>query len=400
MYTMSIMVMFWCIFDGILTYITPLVLTEAGFSETMMGIIIGTSSIAGALFDFLLCRIFKKSSFRRIFLVLFMLCAVYPLILWHAQSFWTFIAAMALWGTYYDLYSFGSMDFVGNYTDKDEHASSAGVLQVFRSLGYLLAPIIAGFAIGEVVGWKSFAISWVFLFMAFVFFITLVKLTKKKRTKQECEELICENLEIKREFRLWEKTSLLLKPVLILTLLISTYDAFFWTIGPLFAESFHGLDNFEGLFLAAYELPALMVGWFIGKATIKLGKKRTAYAAFGIGSLILATLPLISSPFMAIGMIFIASMFLAMAIPAINGTYADYIAEAPKAEKEIEAVSDFSSNLGYVIGPITAGILADTFSNSIAFSIMSIIGVVIVLILFKITPREINVSPLEKMGSA
>jgi MFS family permease len=390
------MIMFWSIFDGLLTYVTPLVLTEAGFSETVMGIIIGTSSIAGALFDFLLCRIFKKSSFRRIFLTLFLICAVYPIILWQAKSFWVFIAAMILWGIYYDLYNFGSLDFIGNYTDKKEHASSAGVLQVFKSLGYLLAPILAGFAIGASVGWEPFALSWVFLFMAFVFFVILLRLTKKK-TERECDELMCENLEIKREFHLWEKTSSLLKPVLIITFLISTYDAFFWTIGPIFAQSFHGMGNFEGLFLTAYELPALIIGWFIGRATMKLGKKRTAFIAFGIGSLILSTLPLISSPFILIGMIFTASLFLSMAIPAINGTYADYIAEAPKAEKEIEGVSDFSNNIGYVIGPIAAGALADASNNSIAFSILSIFGLIMVTILFKITPREINVSPLERM---
>ncbi len=396
-FALAIMLMFWSVFDGLLTYITPLVLTEAGFSETMMGIIIGTSSIAGAAFDFMLCRVFKQANFRKIFLTLFLICAFYPIVLWQAKTFWVFIAAMAMWGIYYDLYSFGSLDYLGNYTDKDEHASSSGALQVFRSLGYLLAPILAGFTIGEVVGWKSFALSWVFLGMAFIFFIILLKMTKEGVT-QEHQGLVCRNLTIKRELRLWEKASLLLKPVLILTLLISVYDAFFWTIGPLFAESFKGMDNFEGLFLTAYELPALMVGWFIGKVTVRVGKRRTAFAAFGVGSLVLATLPLITSPLLAIATIFVASIFLSMAIPAINGAYADYIEEAPKAEKEIEAVSDFSSNLGYVIGPIAAGILADTFSNSIAFSVLSIVGAIIVFTLFRIMPRKISVRPLERMG--
>ncbi|MDD3035788.1 MAG: MFS transporter [Candidatus Saccharimonadaceae bacterium] len=389
--------MFWCVFDGLLSYITPIVLTEAGFSETMMGIIIGTSSIAGAVFDFFLCRVFKKASFKRIFLIMFIVCAIYPLILWQAKSFWVFIIAMALWGIYYDLFNFGSLDYLGNNTNKQEHASSSGVLQVFRSLGYLLAPIFAGFVIGEAVGWESFALSWVFLLIAAVFYIGLVRMTKEKKRETECQELVCDNLQIKKEIRLWKKTTSLLKPVLILSVLISTYDAFFWTIGPLFAESFKGMENFQGLFLTAYELPALIVGWFIGKATVKLGKKRTAFAAFGIGSVILAILPLISSPFIAIVTIFFASLFLSMAAPAINGTYADYVEEAPKAEKEIEAVSDFSFNIGYIVGPIAAGVLADNFSNSIAFSILSVFGFIIVIILFKITPRKINVSPLDKM---
>jgi MFS family permease len=364
----------------------------------MIGIIIGTSSIAGALFDFVACRIFKKANFRRIFMTMFLLSALCPLILWQAKSFWIYVVAMAIWGMYFDLYNFGKLSFVSNCTDKEQHASSSGVLEVFRCFGYLLAPIIAGFAIGEAVGWRSFTQAYIFLGLAFIFFIVLLRLTRKN-TGGAAAMGQRESFETKKEYRLWCKTVILLKPVLIMMLLVCIYDAFFWTIGPLFAESsLAGLDGFQGMFMTAYELPALIVGWFIGDVTSKFGKKQTAFVAFIIGSLLLATMPLMQSPYFMIGTVFFASMFLSMAAPSINGAYADYADEAPNAEKEIEAVSDLANNIGYIIGPIAAGVLADIFGNSVAFSILSALGIVVTLILIKITPKEVNVSSLEKLA--
>ena len=36
-YLLSFMILFWTLFDSIMTYITPLVITKQGFSDTIMG---------------------------------------------------------------------------------------------------------------------------------------------------------------------------------------------------------------------------------------------------------------------------------------------------------------------------------------------------------------------------
>src|SRR6185369_1846310 len=97
------MLFFWTMFDGVVSYITPLTLSQHAFSNTMVGVILGTSSIAGAAFDFFLCKFLSSTHFRRVYLFMFALCALYPLILFHANAVWLFIFAMAIWGFYYDL---------------------------------------------------------------------------------------------------------------------------------------------------------------------------------------------------------------------------------------------------------------------------------------------------------
>src|SRR5512142_2499594 len=79
LYTASVMIFFFAVFDGLLAFVAPLVITEMGVNETVMGIIIGTSSLAGIVFDVMLCRVLENSNYRRLFLLMFGTSAIYPL---------------------------------------------------------------------------------------------------------------------------------------------------------------------------------------------------------------------------------------------------------------------------------------------------------------------------------
>jgi hypothetical protein len=92
------MVLFWATYDGLMTYVTPLLMEEQNFSNSVIGLIIATSSITGALFDFLICKFFKNTDFRRVFMLMFALCFFYPLLLWQANIIWIFLFAMSVWG--------------------------------------------------------------------------------------------------------------------------------------------------------------------------------------------------------------------------------------------------------------------------------------------------------------
>ncbi|MDD4983816.1 MAG: MFS transporter [Candidatus ainarchaeum sp.] len=388
LYAMAFLILFWTIFDGILEYIVPLVITGEAVSKTMMGIIIGTSSIAGFLFDILLCRIFKNATVRRMYLILFVICAFYPLILWQANTIWLYIIAMAIWGIYYDLFNVGRYDFVGRYVKKEEHASSFGLLSVFTAIGYLLSPLIAGFVIQETVVFTPFIMSWFFLGISFIFFIILLFTLKNGKANN----VIPKEPEVKRrELYIWGQIGKLIFPVLIMTLMINVIDATFWTIGPLLVESWADLGILGSLFISAYLLPPLFMGWIIGPVTGLLGKKRTAIIALLLASIALIGFFFVPSHIVLIILALFIGLFVSVAYPANNSTYADYISESESVGTEIESQADIATNIGYVIGPILAGFLADTFGNIQAFGTIGIIGIGVSLILFLITPRKIKI---------
>lgn len=389
-YLFSLVIFFWTIFDTIMTYITPLLIERNGFSNTLIGLIIGSSSIAGGLFDFIICKVFKNTHFRRVFLIMFALCFIYPILLWQAKTFWFFIFVMAVWGIYFDLYGFGAFDFIGRHTKKAAHAASFGLIQMFRALADIIAPLIIGLIIVVSIDWRTIAFGWLFLAIGFILFVILLVLMRKHPTMKGAiiEPVRRKNLFI--ELHLWRKLGTLMMPVLFMTFYLFFIEAFFWTLAPLYAEDI-AIKHFGGLFLAAYTLPALIVGWFISPLTKHFGKKRIALLGLLIGSLILSSFYYLSNPIIAIVAVFIASCFISMALPAIDAAYTDYISEAPQVEGEIESLEDFAFNMGYVVGPILAGVLADILSMAGAFSMLGLFGVILAIILLIITPRKITV---------
>jgi MFS family permease len=394
LYLLSLVILFWAVFDGITTYITPLVLIEGGLSKTAMGLIYSSSSVFGAGFDFLMCKVFKNSYYRRFFLAMFLFSGLYLLALAAAKTFWLFLAAMVFWGIYYDLKNFGSFDFVARFTKTSEHGSSFGVITVFQAGGYLIAPLLAGILITDTVGMAPFIAAGIFLFIAFVILLSLF--AKEKKYPQESIERQYRYRGFLHEFRLWKKIDRVLLPVLIMIMVLNTVDAFFWTIGPILAESFTSMHQFAGLFMVAYELPAILVGWFVGSVTRKFGKKHTAYVSLLAASVFLSTLGYLTNPILMILTVFISSLLMSFSWPAIRSAFADYIHEAGKYEKEIEGLEDLYTNTGYVIGPALAGFLADRLGNAQTFSVIGVVGMVTALYLLKTTPRHINV--IKAMG--
>ncbi len=381
-------ILFWAIFDSTMQYITPLLIEQQGFSNTMIGLIIGFSSVAGAIFDFFIYKIFKNANFRRMIMSMFAICFVYPLLLWETKSLWLFLFAMAVWGIYYDLYGFGAFNFVAKHIKRKNFASSFGIIQVFKSLGNIIAPLIIGFIIVDKVDWQHFAIGWLFLLVGFILFLYLLYVIRKKEPLESQELQPQHHRKLFVELRLWRKLGILLRPILIMTFYYHIIDAFFWTLIPLYVESINS-RQFGGIFLAAYSLPALIAGWFVGYLANKYGKKKTAYVSLLIGSLILSGFLFVDDPILLIAIVFFASFFIKMTHPVMNSSVTDYVNDAPEVEVEIEGLEDFSTNIGYIIGPIAAGLLADLFGMQSAFGILGIVGVVIAVGLLLFAPKHI-----------
>ena len=389
LYSASIMLFFWTIFDGIISYISPLVIKGSGYSNTMMGIIIGTSSIAGALFDFLLSKYLQNSHWRRLYLVMFIVCLIQPLILWQSKVAIIYLLAMAMWGLYYDLLGFGNFDFVSREMETDEHASSFGVLGVFKSLGYLLAPLIVGLVIGEMLDWKPFVLALVFLSMSFIFFLVLYVSGKKRGIRiDRVQQYRPKGFMV--EFGLWKKIGKVMMPFLIFTMLMSMQDSFFWTIGPILSETFVKFRPLDGLFLTAYSLPPLLVGWFVDKFRSKFGSKAN-FISFIISSLFLITFAVFRHPLVLLFVILLSSTFSTFSWAIEQGLYADYIEDSFSKEKEIEGLVDFSINAGYIVGPILAGFLSDKVGYFNTFAFLGIFGLFVTLILSRIAPKRVAI---------
>lgn len=387
-YLAGFMLFFWALFDGGFSYLVPLVITDSGYSHTYLGFVLGSSSLFGALFDVLLSKLLPNTHFRRMYLFMFAICAVSPLFLIQGSPVFLYVIAMALWGIYYDLSNFANIDFISRITKSTDHSHSSGIIWAFRSLGYTIAPLVVGITVTEVLSFTPYFLLWIFLLISFLFFMGLLSMLHQHKTHTI---LMTPKKRIRlSEFYLWMHLGKILFPVLVLIMFSWIFDAFFWTIGPLMGQTLTNTET-NGLFLTAYTVPALLTPFFLGKITKRVGKKRTALLSCLVACFLLSLFFLTENSSLILMLTFLASCSMSLSFPALNAAFTDYVAEQPRYGKEIEALQDFFTNLGYIFGPIFAGIIADMVGNLESFAYLGIIGIYIVIAIMVITPKHITI---------
>ncbi|MGD0576789.1 MAG: MFS transporter [Candidatus Staskawiczbacteria bacterium] len=386
----GMMVFFFVIFDGILMYLSPIVMTNAGISESVMGLIIGSSSIAGMLFDFFLCRFLKKTHFRRIFFLMFILAVAFPVFLFGGTTVAIYLAAMAVWGFYYDFFNIGTIDFVERTGDEKEQVSDFGILSSFQGAGYLLAPFLGSLLLLFFhPGPKMLLMIAVPIAVSFIFYLIIV--FNRVAERSDYQGVVRKSpLSFFREMDLWKKVWNILFSILLLTLLLNAVDAAIWTFGPIFSESVGKANGFSGgIFMTAYALPPILVGWIVGKIARRFGDAHTAQWVIAIGSVILMFIGFVSSPIFLIALIFAVSVFFSIGWPSIGAVYTEYIEKNASHRKEIETLQDLFTNFGDTSGPIAGGYMAQYLGFAHSFVALGFLGAIVAILLFIITPRAV-----------
>jgi len=385
----TLIVLFWAIFDSTFSYLTPIFFSSLNLSKTQVGLIISSSSFFGAVFDFLLSKFFKNIHYRRLFLFFYLFCSIFPLVLWSSSKIlFLSIVAMAIWGLYYDLMNFSLFDFVGNHS-KSKNSQRFSIASIFKSVGISIGPILAGLLITKTVTFTPFIVAYIFLFISFLFYLVLSRLSLKDSQVKQVHQY---HSNFVKEIVLWKKIGFIIFPVLLFNTMLYVFDATFWVIGPIFSQSFSFMEDFGGLFMLMYTIPTLIVCWFVSRINKKYGKKRTAFVAFLLGNIVLLPLFLLKNPVLILTTVFFSSLIASVAWPSIAGAYGDYIYESEKYDREIEGLSDFSINIGWIIGPTLSGLIADKFSVSLTFTFLAVINIFLCLILLIFTPKNINIS--------
>lgn len=384
--TVGVMIFFFAFADSLLSFILPLLIVERGFTPAQMGLIIASSSAAGALFDLFASRFIRNASYRRIYFSVLILAGIFGAWLLQSRTVGMFVIAMVFWGIYWDLFHFANYDFVSRTAREKEHSGAFGVLAAFKALGAMLAPLVAGLVIGIVVGLKPFLIAFVSLTIAL--FVWSLLLMQRSRAIEMPR--LHPPLPAKQKLKIWLSLFRQIWPVLFLVWLIYLLDAFFWTAGPLMAED-GSFGVWGGLLLTIYTLPTLLMGWAVGGLTKRHGKKRTAFFSLMAGALILTLLWLGLSGGWLLLIVLLASIFLSLVLPSIEGAFADYVAETREIENEIEGVVDLFYNMGWIVGPALAGVFVQEFGAQHSFAAMGVVVALAAFLLWTKTPAHITI---------
>jgi MFS family permease len=390
--TAGFMLFFWAIYDGIISYLTPIIMENRGLSNSAIGMLISLSAISGAIFDVLISKYFRFSHYLRFFIFIYIICLTYPLLLWSASNIALYAFLMAAWGLTYDFINFGIYDLAARISKKNEHTKNITLINSFKSIGYLIGPLVITYLISS---WSlnssSFFLVYLFLAISLSFYVILFSFSSLKEFLNPPVHTPT-ILHWGSEIHLWKKFGKILFPVLVFNVMMFIFEATFWTIGPIFSQQFPEYKYFSIIFMSVYILPTILVIKFAEPITRRFGKKHTAYISFIISSLLLIPFAFITSPFYLLILVFFSTTTGSLAWSAIAGAFVDYISESELYNSEIIGLKDFSSNIGYIIGPTLAGIVSDQIGIRPTFACLGILCALVVSTLFLITPRHINVT--------
>jgi MFS family permease len=278
--------------------------------------------------------------------------------------------------------------------DKQQHASAWGILGAFKSLGLLLAPLLAAILL-EMHQTYPFLLVIGFLLAAMAMFLLLRLSNKRSAAEQPSppEEPIPSQAprSTLTQLKIWFTLMHKIWPVYLFFFAFIVLETSFWSVGPLVMEELRHKHLLGGMLLSFYIAPSFFVPLYVQKLGRLFGKKRTAFVSATIGATLLAIGGLFFSTEWYFPLIVLASaLFLSLDYPSIEAVFEDYMSRIHDYGNDLVGLRGTAASLAYIVGPTAAGALALTVGGGKTIGIFAAILAVISLILLAITPRKIK----------
>jgi MFS family permease len=385
-------ILFFYIADSIMSYTTPSYLRDNLTSTTLMGVVFATSSIVGFVTDFLLGVLFSGKRHRFFLKWAIVLAIGFPLgYLLFPANIITFIIGLALWGIYYELLNFANSQFVVENDKFHNPEVIWSIIFFFRAISITFGPILASTLINI-----SYSASFIVAIVCLIISATLLVFNPTQRSQENFEIKKIERLTIFKEFQIWSIFSKRIWLLLLFMFCVVLIDSAIWSIGVLLSEQlFDTNGGIPGLLLVLYGMPLFFMGFFVKKVAAPFGKKRAAFITALVAAILLTLVGFTNEYYIIAILIFLFACFFAVSIPEIKGVFADLDNRVHKSRTSLIGLESSMFSIGYVIGPILSGLLADKFGIQLSFSILGMLLITVTLLCIVFVPRKIKLPQQE-----
>lgn len=373
--------------DALVSFWAPELIQSSFNSSFMTGLVISFQSIVGFSADLIFPKLLKKAKVKRlIILAIFMSGATSVSLYISSLRPWTifFLIAMAIWGIYYELSSFGSYQFIDNTVPRDTRSAAWGILGVFMNLAYLLGPLIAV--------WLLLSGSLPILVFILVLLLSAFTLFSFRNRMQDTPlEPDINDIKPQQEIGYWQTLFKSTWPIILITLLTGFIDSTFWTTGVVWTTKLIQENPLGSLFIPFYQLPPLFMGLLVAKWGIYKGKKRLALKFLIIAGFFLASLYISNSVFWFLAAVLASSIALSITYPLVEGVYSDIIQRLGKERKHMIGLTSSTVNISYIVWPPIAGLIAANAGEKMTFVYIGVLTVIVSAILLVIIPKKLKV---------
>jgi MFS family permease len=381
--------------DAIISDWIPVYMQETLGGSLWMGLMMSFSSLVGFAADLVLPQLFAKVAERRmVMLAISSVLMTAGVFLWttHFPLVALFLLGMGIWGLYYEFLGFGMSSYVARIAPVTDRSGVWSVVGVISSIAYCIGPLIGSWLFL----WKgNLMIIFVYASLALVAYVVWLAVGFRAKKEVEVENKVVERFDIVEEIGYWRVLFGHVWPILLVSYLLGIVDATFWTTGVVLSDSLLKNGLLGGLFLPAYTLPAIFLGFVVVRMGVYKGKKKMAEKFLLMAGLFMAGLGLISSTLAMVLLALLIGAMTAVAWPLVNAVYSDILTRMGKEQKHMMGMASSMVNLSYITGPVIAGLLANTLGEKMTMMWVGIFVSFIALILLFVTPKKLKLPQAE-----
>jgi MFS family permease len=184
-------------------------------------------------------------------------------------------------------------------------------------------------------------------------------------------------------------------PILLVSYVLGVLDATFWTTGVVLADTWVKKSWEGGLFLPAYVLPAIFVGFVVVRLGIYKGKKKLAEIFMLLSGLFMAGLGLASTAMELVILALLVGVVSSIAWPLVNAVYSDILTRMGREQKHMTGMAGSMVNLSYITGPVIAGYMANKIGEQATMTWVGIFVFLVAVVLLLVTPRKLKLPQTE-----
>lgn len=372
--------------DAIMAYATPIFLDQKISDPAMVGIIFSFSSIAGLAFNFIGGELLGNKSANFFLKTTLYFAVLFPgALLLGANYIPMYLLGMAAWGIYFETQAYTTYKYIELTKKKEEFTEAWGVMSIVMSLAYFTGPLIATY-LAIYLTQLNFYAALLCYFWAYLVFLYLSTKAGLKHKASKPSDPVSPIVELKR----WKIFLKRLWPLWTFSLSLYIIEAFFWTIGVVYAESLKGELELAGLMISLHVLPTFIIGMFMSRVKIKEHKKKIALLSALVAGGVLTTFGFANDVYQILGIVVVYSAFSAVSFNLLWATYEDYVAREESYETDLIGLERSASSVAYIIGPILGGFLAQQFGEKTAIATAGSALMFVSLLIFLIVPKKIK----------
>jgi MFS family permease len=382
----SLILFFLLLGDAVLSFWVPNLLEEVLGNPLLMGLTMSFSSLVGFIMDLIFPGLIKNVSVKRMIgfaAAISILFSLSLLITLKLPLLLIILFAMALWGVYYEVFSFAEQQFVADSMPMKLRTGGWAIFGVFKNLAYFLGPLIGALVIvkGE---WMNAALA---------IFFTLIGagiLLFFRNHHERPFSFDLKEVNILAEISHWKVLLKYVWPVVVLSLTLGIIDSTFWTTGTVLTEKLTRESAYGSFFLPLYQLPSLFVGFVMARFSVYEGKKKWAILFMLFGGITLMGVGVAPSLILILLSVFVSSILTSICFPLTNAVYTDLVARMGRERKHLIGLSSSSVSLAYIIGPTIAGLITSLVGDKMTFTVIGGAGAFIAIFLLLVTPKKIR----------